>query len=239
MLAIPAIDLMQGDCVQLVGGDPANERVRLRDPRAVVRRWTSLGFQRLHVVDLDAALSNGDNRTLIEEMIQGTEVPVQAGGGIRDDAILARLLGAGAESVVVGTRAIEDPAWLAAACARAPGRLILAADVRGEEVVAGGWTTGTRRPVRDVVARFSDLPLAALLVTAVHREGRMQGPDLALIETVVAASPWPVIASGGIATRQDLVRLADRGAAGAVLGMALYTGALDARETAEEFDRWP
>lgn len=235
MLAIPAIDLRDAHCVQLVGGDYDREAVRLDDPVQVARRWIAGGFARLHVVDLDAATGRGDNRAVIRELLRQADVPVQVGGGVRDDETLSALLGEGADWVVVGTRGIEDPSWLVEQAVRAPGRVILAADVRDRLVVTKGWSTVTRRSIRDVIAECADAPLGGLLVTAVHREGKMEGTDLPLMEEVAGESPWPLIASGGIGSMQDLRNLEDRGVSAVVLGMALYTDALDPRVVAEEF----
>lgn len=235
MLAIPAIDLRDRHCVQLVGGDYAAESVRLDDPVAVARRWAAAGFSRLHVVDLDAATGRGDNRDLVRDLLRQVTLPIQVGGGVRDEAALASLLDDGAEQVIVGTRGIEDPSWLLEQAALAPGRLILAADVRDRMIVSKGWTAGTRLQLADLIADVADAPLAGLLVTAVHKEGKMEGTDLSLVEEAVGSSPWPVIASGGIGSMQDLRNLEDRGVAAVVLGMSLYTEALDARVVAEEF----
>lgn len=235
MLAIPAIDLRDAHCVQLVGGDYDDEAVRLDDPVQVARRWVAAGFTRLHVVDLDAATGRGDNRDLVRELLRHAEVPVQVGGGVRDDELLATLLDEGADQVVVGTRGIEDPSWLVEQAALAPGRIILAADVRDRHLVTRGWGTTSRRTMGDVLAELGEAPLGGLLVTAVHREGRMQGTDLPLMEDVAGDSPWPVIASGGIGSMQDLRNLEERGVAAVVLGLALYTETLDPRVVAEEF----
>jgi phosphoribosylformimino-5-aminoimidazole carboxamide ribotide isomerase len=235
MLAIPAIDLRDGHCVQLVGGDYAKEAVRLDEPLLVAQRWVAAGFSRLHLVDLDAATGRGNNRDLIREIITRSGVPAQVGGGIRDADALNTLLDDGAEHVVVGTRGVEDPEWLAEQAERFPGRIVLAADVNLRKVVTRGWAKETSRDVIDLIRELEHLPLAGLLVTAVHKEGKMQGTDLALMADVVDAAPWPVIASGGVSSMLDLQALEDRGVAAAVLGMALYTDALDARVVAEEY----
>lgn len=235
MLAIPAIDLRDRHCVQLVGGDYQDESVRLDDPVAVARRWAAAGFSRLHVVDLDAATGRGDNRDLVRDILRQVTLPTQVGGGVRDEETLFALLDDGADQVIIGTRGIEDPAWMLEQAAHAPGRLILAADVRDRAVVAKGWTARTALSLADVIAELAAAPLAGLLATAVHKEGRMEGTDLPLIEDAVQSSPWPVIASGGVGSMQDLRNLEDRGVSAVVLGMSLYTDALDARVVAEEF----
>ena len=235
MIAIPAVDLRGGHCVQLVGGDYADERVRLDDPAAVARDWAGLGFGRVHVVDLDAATGRGANNDIIREILRESTVPVQVGGGVRQESQIERLLDDGASWVVIGTRAIEDEDWRNEMANRFPGRLIIAADVRERLVVTRGWAETSRVNVIDFVEELASLPLAGVLVTAVHLEGKMEGTDLPLMEDVAEASAWPVFASGGVSTLEDMRALEHRGLAGAVLGMALYTGVLDARRLAEEF----
>jgi phosphoribosylformimino-5-aminoimidazole carboxamide ribotide isomerase len=236
MLVIPAVDLRGGACVQLVGGEYDAERVRLDDPLGVAREWARVGFRRLHVVDLDAATGRGSNAHVVEEIVRyGNFDEVQVGGGVRDEDAVERLLGYGARAVVVGTRGLEDPDWLAEVAARWPGQIVLAADVRERKIVTRGWTHTLPRNVLDVVEELAGVPLSAIMVTAVHREGQMQGTDLPLMEDVAEAATVPVLASGGVSSVQDLRALADRGVSGAIVGMALYTGALDPRSTAEEF----
>jgi phosphoribosylformimino-5-aminoimidazole carboxamide ribotide isomerase len=157
------------------------------------------------------------------------------GGGVRDADAVERLLGDGARRVVVGTRAVEDLHWLDEVCHQFPGELMVAADVRERRVLTRGWQRTLPRNVLDLIEELNAFPLAGILVTAVHREGQLQGPDLPLMEDAAEASAVPLYASGGVATMNDLRALADRGVAGAVVGMALYTGALDPRQVAEEF----
>lgn len=235
MIAIPAIDLREGCVVQLIGGDFEKERVRLGDPRDVARRWTGYGFGRLHVVDLDAAMQRGDNRGLVRDLLGDATSSVQVGGGVRTSAAVESLLADGADRVIVGTRAIDDPDWLREIADANPGAIVLAADVRDRRVVTHGWTRELPRNILDLIDELAGVPLGGLLVTAVHREGQMAGTDLPLMEDVAEASEWPVLASGGISSMNDLRALEDRGLAGAVLGMALYTGVLDPRVLAEEF----
>jgi len=234
MLAIPAVDLREGACVQLVGGEYDAERVRLADPVAVARRWRAEGFRTLHVVDLDAATGRGDNAVVVAAIL-AVGGDVQVGGGVRDEGAIERLLAHGAARVVVGTRALEDGAWLAHVAARFPGRVVVAVDARDGRVVTHGWARTQDRDVADTVRSLAGLPLAGVLVTAVEREGRLAGPDLELAERAVLACAFPLHASGGIASAEDLRALGARGVAAAVLGMALYTGALDARAVAKEF----
>jgi phosphoribosylformimino-5-aminoimidazole carboxamide ribotide isomerase len=235
MIAIPAIDLREGACVQLVGGSYAHEAVRLDNPIEVARGWLRAGFQRMHLVDLDAATGRGDNASIVRDILEDIPASIQVGGGIRSGDTIERLLQEGASWVVLGTRALEEPEWLAGTASTFPGQLIVAADVRERRIVTRGWTRTLSRSVLDVIEQLNDIPLGGVLVTAVHREGQLAGTDLFLMEDVAELSAHPVIASGGISTVGDLRDLADRGIAAAVIGMALYTGALDARSVAEEF----
>ena len=236
MIAIPAIDLREGACVQLVGGSYADERVRVKDPLDALKRWREHGFKAFHVVDLDAALGKGSNEAAIARLLNHEPgLTFTVGGGVRDTARVEAVLALGASFAVVGTRAIEDTAWLATVAERFPGRVVVAADVRGREVVTRGWTAGSARDIGQVLTALAPLPLGGLLVTAVHKEGQMEGVDLPLMEEVARTSRHPLYASGGVTTVEDLRALGRIGAYGAVIGMALYTGKLEAREVAREF----
>ena len=235
MIAIPAVDLRDGACVQLVGGSFAQEKVRLENPVEVARSWEHYGFHRLHVVDLDAATGRGSNISVVRSLLFDSSIPIQVGGGVRSGELVEELLEAGAAQVIVGTRAIEEPEWLAELASRHPGEIIVACDVRERRVTTRGWAHTLPLDILDVVDELNALPLGGLLVTAVHREGQMQGTDLPLMEDVAEASHFPVFASGGVATMQDLRALEHRGMAGVVIGMALYTGALDPIVVAGEF----
>lgn len=235
MIVIPAVDVREGACVQLVGGSYEQERVRLPNAPAVAREWIDAGFKRLHVVDLDAATGSGSNLPIVEEILRDSRIPVQVGGGIRSTEAVEQLFRAGADRVVVGTRALEDPDWLADLASMYPGVIIVATDVRERRVVTRGWVRTLPHDILDVVEELNPLPLGGLLVTAVHAEGQMRGTDLALMEDVAESANAPVIASGGITTMAELRALDYRGLSGAVIGMALYTGALDARSVVQEF----
>jgi phosphoribosylformimino-5-aminoimidazole carboxamide ribotide isomerase len=235
MIAIPAVDLRDGACVQLVGGSYAEERVRLGNPMDVVRSWEHYGVQRLHLVDLDAATGRGSNFPLIRDILADATVSEQVGGGVRTDERVEELLAAGASRVIVGTRALEEHDWLAELAQRHPGEIIVACDVRERHVTTRGWAHTLPVDILDVVDELNGLPLAGLLVTAVHREGQLRGTDLPLMEDVAEASAFPVYASGGVTSVADLRALEHRGIAGAVIGMALYTGALDPVVLAGEF----
>ena len=236
MQVIPAVDLREGKCVQLIGGSYDAERVRFDDPAAVASGWTSRGFTRLHVVDLDAATGRGSNRQIIHQIIDPFTTETQIGGGLRTTEDVAEILDGGADRVVLGSRAVTDQAWLETVAMKYPGRVLVALDLRGRRVVTHGWSEELDRPWEQIVAGLNTLPLAGVVLTAVHREGLMGGTDISLVESVIAASTLPVQAAGGIGTMENLRVLARCGAAGAILGMALYTGAINPEELAEEFD---
>jgi phosphoribosylformimino-5-aminoimidazole carboxamide ribotide isomerase len=233
--ALPAIDLREGACVQLVGGRYDDERVRLPDPLEASQRWADAGLRVQHIVDLDAAVGRGSNSAVVARLASQKGVEIQVGGGVRDDAAIEALLSLGVARVVVGTRAVEDEKWLVEASERFPRRLILAADVLGRKVVTRGWQTTTALSLDALLDRVAGLPLAGILVTAVHVEGQLAGTDLSLMRDAVAASTAPLIASGGVTTMEDLRQLEAAGVSAAVVGMALYTGRLDPLALAKEF----
>jgi phosphoribosylformimino-5-aminoimidazole carboxamide ribotide isomerase len=235
--AIPAVDLRGGRCVQWVGGRPEEERVSLPDPVAVARDWRGLGFRILHVVDLDAALGEGDNLGVIQEIARRAPGELQVGGGIRDVERAAQVLEAGADRIIVGTRAVDDPEWLAQLAGAYPGKVAVAADMKDGQVLRKGWTESAGLEVEAFLRTLAPLPLAGVLCTDVGREGRVQGIDRDQVARVLDGSFHPVWISGGVTTMEELRWLAEQGAAGAVLGMALYQGALDANQVAKEFGR--
>lgn len=235
MIAIPAVDLKGGRVVQLVGGLPEQERVSLPEPVGVAEQWVENGFAALHVIDLDAALGSGRNSTVIRDILEAVDVPVQVGGGVRDDDAVDALIAAGAARVIVGTQAIADPAWLRRIAERHPGRIVLAADARDRRIVTHGWTKQTAVEALDLVVQLDDVPLAAVLVTDVSREGAMAGADVVFFESLVTACAHPLMAAGGVTSEADLAALAGVDVAAAILGMALYTEALDAPTIARSY----
>lgn len=235
MIAAPAVDLKGGRCVQLVGGRPDDVRVSLPDPVAAAERWHALGFGTLHVVDLDAALGSGDNLEVILDVIRATPAETQVGGGVRDEARAEALLQAGADRVVVGTRALDDPEWLAGLARAHPGRVMVAIDTKDGRILRKGWTEESPLALATYLPGLEPLALAGILSTNVGREGRLEGIDRDEAGHVIALSPHPVWASGGVTTEEELEYLDTAGAAGVVLGMALYTETLNPSDVAA---RW-
>lgn len=236
-----AVDISQGRCVRLLQGRFGSETVYSDDPVEVALGFCSAGARWLHVVDLDGAKTGiPANRELVLEVVRRASCPVQAGGGMRTQADVEDVLAAGANRVVLGTVALEDPAALRLACARYGGRLAVSLDARGGELASHGWTVGTGVPVLDAVAGFEDMGVSMFVYTDTARDGTMTGPDLDGLKRVAGATRLPVVASGGISSRADLeavARLRPRGISGAIVGRALYEhrfGIADANRWADD-----
>jgi phosphoribosylformimino-5-aminoimidazole carboxamide ribotide isomerase len=229
MIVIPAIDVRGGRCVRLREGRAEAETVFAEDPVAMAARWVDLGAERLHVVDLDGALGSPRQTALVRRIIEtAAPVPVEVGGGLRDDAAVEEMLGAGARWLVLGTRAALDPAFLGRVCRRHPERIIVAVDGRGPQVAVKGWTEVIDVTVADLGRRARSAGATALLYTDVSRDGTELGPNVPDTEALAAAVGLPILASGGVASIADLQRLAAiPGVLGTVVGRALYTGAID------------
>ena len=230
MIVTPAVDLRDGKCVQLVGGSYERQLVQLDDPVAAAGEWAELGFSMLHVVDLDAATGRGSNTEIVHEILHSTSGITQVGGGLRRTTSVEDMLLSGADRVVVGTRAIEDERWLEEIASAFPSKVVVALDVKEREIVAHGWQEGTGKSIDAQIAGLEALPLAGVLVTAVHREGLMRGPDVSLMKEITGLTSIPIQASGGVATLADLEVLKDAGVAATVVGMALYTRQIDPRQ---------
>ncbi len=238
MLIIPAIDLRAGKCVRLRQGDYEQETIFSDDPVAVARRWVERGARRLHLVDLDGARDGKPtNGAAVREIAQTCGVPCQLGGGLRTDETIADALSWGVQYVVVGTRAAQDPAWLAVICERFQRRIFLGIDARQGQVATEGWKTTTELPALELAKRCMNLPLAGLIYTDIDRDGMLSGANIEAYAQLVAALPLPVIASGGVTTREDIRRLFEVGASGCIVGRALYEGRLDLRELVDEFSQ--
>lgn len=228
----PAIDLRGGQCVRLYQGDFALETVYGEDPVAQARLFADAGAPWIHVVDLDAARTGEPvNRPVIAAIAAAVSVPIQTGGGVRDDASARALLDAGVARVVVGTAALDDPGWARSLAEREPGRVALGLDVRGREVAVRGWVEGSGRHLAEVAAEFDDAGFAALIVTQINVDGAGTGPDVDLYAELLETMETDVIASGGVGRADHLRTLASFGEegtplAGVIVGKALYDGSL-------------
>ena len=222
MLIIPAVDMLDGQVVQLVGGEIGSEQLKIPDPFETAMSWVSKGAEYLHLVDLDAAFEKGNNLDSIENIACRSGVPVEAGGGIRSEETVDRLIKAGVDRVVVGTKAIKEPKWLEHISLKYPGRIALAMDTRGDKIAVKGWQESATITVKNMFQLIEDLPLAAVLNTNVDVEGRKKGIDEHQAREFISACPHKVIASGGVTERKDAEILKDLGAFAAVVGLALY-----------------
>lgn len=232
----PAIDLRAGRCVRLVEGDFGQETVYGHDPVAVAESFAAAGARWIHVVDLDAARTGeAVNRPVVSRVaaaVAGGGVRVQAGGGVRslDDA--AQLVDSGVARVVIGTAAVENPDLVARAAGRWPGQVAVGLDHRGGEVRLRGWTEGAGRSVAELVPEAVTAGAAAVIVTDISRDGRLAGPDVEGLSALAATTGAPIIASGGVASLEDVRVLGGvAGLVGVIAGKAIYEGRLDVAKT--------
>jgi phosphoribosylformimino-5-aminoimidazole carboxamide ribotide isomerase len=228
VLILPAIDLRGGRCVRLRQGDYDQETVFGDDPAAMARRWVDQGATFLHLVDLDGArVGHSVNGASVCRIVEAAGVPCQLGGGLRNEADIEQALGWGIHRVVLGTRALQDPAWCEAVSHRFPGRVALGIDARQGRVATEGWRHTSERSALDLARRCDGWPLAALIYTDISRDGMLEGPNVEATAELAAAVTVPVIASGGVTTLADVAHLARCGLAGCIIGRALYEGHID------------
>ena len=227
---VPAVDVQDGQVVQLVGGERGTGR-QYGDPVAAARRWVEAGARTLHLVDLDGAFEGErENADAIEAVVDTVDIDVQLGGGIRTAAGTAALLDAGVDRVILGTAAVENPDIVAEISDDHPGTVLVSLDASDGEVVVSGWTEGTGLDPAAAAARYEDLGAAGILFTDVDVEGRLDGVRTGPVARVVDAVDIPVVASGGVATLEDIRALDAAGAAAVVVGSALYEGAFTLEE---------
>lgn len=223
----PAIDLRGGRCVRLLQGDYDRETVFGDDPVAMVERFRAGGSRRLHVVDLDGAKAGSPvQAALIGRMVRAAGMPVQLGGGIRSLEAACAYAEAGVQRLVVGSVAIEQPDLLEALAATLPGQIVLGLDARDGLVATRGWLETSRLAAVAVACRYERLPLAAIVYTDIAKDGMMAGPNLPALREMIDAVGLPVVASGGISSADDIRAVAACGAAGCIVGRALYDGAV-------------
>lgn len=223
----PAIDLRGGKCVRLKQGDYGRETVFGEDPAAMAQHWCQQGARRMHLVDLDGARDGRPgNLESVRAILAAAKIPCELGGGIRNDETIEELLDLGLTRLVVGTLALKEPDWFRQMCMRFPGRLVLGIDARGGRVATDGWLQTSDVPAVDMARQFAESPLAAIVYTDIATDGMLTGPNVAAMAEMQAAVSVPVVASGGVSRRDDVVRLAEAGLAGCIIGRALYEGTL-------------
>ena len=233
---IPAIDLRGGRCVRLLQGRLEDETVFSEDPVATARGWQAQGARRLHVVDLDGAFGGRPAQTdIIRAVIAALGIPVQVGGGLRDAPAVQGVLDAGARWAVVGTRAALDPAFLGEICEAFPGRIIVSVDASDGKVAVDGWKRVLELEATDLARDAAAAGAAAVLYTDIARDGTERGPNIWSTEAVARAAGIPVLASGGVGSLDDIRQLVTiPGVEGAIVGRALYSGAVDLRRALTE-----
>jgi len=244
MHIFPAIDLRQDSagrcrCVRLLQGRADAETAFSDDPPAVARRWHNARAQWLHVVDLDGAFrGHSVNAETIRRIAATVDINIQVGGGVRDEAAAETLLDdVGIRRVVVGTRALADPDWVAELCRRYPGRIVGGIDARDGRVAVDGWTRDAGCDAAAAARRLAECGVAAIVFTDIATDGMLTGPNLAATRDLAAELDVPVIASGGVSSLDDVRRLAELPLEGIIIGKALYTGAIDLAQAVALVDR--
>ncbi len=232
MFIIPAIDLKDGQCVRLQQGRKEAVTVYSANPGATAKKWESYGAKVLHVVDLDGAFSGSQkNRDKILDIRKAVKMTIEVGGGIRDISTVDWLVSAGIDRVILGTAAIEDPAFMLDACRKFPGKILVGIDAKDGKVAVRGWEEVSSMDSLELARRVETVGAAGIIYTDISRDGMLTGPNLPALEEMVKAVHAPVIASGGIAAIDDVKNLlAIKGLWGAITGKAIYSGSLDLKE---------
>ncbi len=242
MIVIPAIDLKQGKCVRLKQGLMDESTVFSDDPVAMAGKWVKQGCQRLHLVDLDGAFAGQPvNADVIEDICASyPDTPVQIGGGIRTVETAEAYLEAGASYVIIGTQAVKKPEFVTELCIEFPDSVIVGIDARDGKVAIQGWAEGSDQNAEDLAKQFEDDGVHAIVYTDISRDGMMQGVNVQATARLAEAVELPIIASGGVASMDDIHRLAevrDSGIAGVIVGRALYEGTIDLTEALNWLDK--
>jgi len=234
MQIIPALDLKDGRCVRLSQGRMDQETIYSEDPVQMAKHWESKGAERLHLVDLNGAVTGEPvHRRFIDTIVKSLRIPVEVGGGIRDLPTIESYLSAGVGWVVLGTVAFRDPGLLKEACRQFPGRIILAIDAKRGKVAIQGWNEVVAFEAQGLAKQFESIGLAALIYTDIERDGMETGLNREMTRALARLTSIPVIASGGVSTLEDIRRLKELepdGVIGVIVGRALYNGRLDFEE---------
>ncbi len=243
MLVIPAIDLKDGHCVRLKQGRMEDDTVFSTDPVAMAERWIKAGARRLHIVDLNGAFAGKPvNAEVIHQIVETyPDIPIQVGGGIRDEETIQAYLEAGVQYVIIGTQAVQTPHFVTEACLGFPGHIIVGLDARDGKVATEGWSKLSHHTAIDMAQRFEQDGVEAIVFTDISRDGMLQGVNVESTVALARSIDIPVIASGGITTIDDikgLCEVAEEGIMGAITGRAIYEGSLDlaqAQKLADSF----
>jgi phosphoribosylformimino-5-aminoimidazole carboxamide ribotide isomerase len=217
-----------GRCVRLKQGDYAKETIFSDDPVAMAQKWAALGAKTLHLVDLDGAKAGHPvNGPVIQKIVKSCGVPCQLGGGIRTEEDISQALSWGLSRVVIGTRALQDPAWVRQMAQEYPQRIVLGLDARDGKIATHGWLETSNSSFLELAQEFANWPLGAIVYTDISRDGMLSGPNVESLAELARAVPLPVIASGGVTTLENVRQLLTHKLAGCIIGRALYEGQLD------------
>ncbi len=234
MIIIPAVDIKDGRCVRLHQGRKDAETIYSDDPVQMAKKWESQGAELIHVIDLDGAFQqHPQNSDAIKKTVEQLDIPVQVGGGIRNEKTIRQYIEIGVERVIIGTEAIKNPKLVKKACKAFPEQIVVAIDARRGMVAVEGWTQTTPMKAIDLAKRFEDCGVAAINFTDIDRDGMQTGPNIEETRRIAEAISIPVIASGGVSTIDDiknLLPLNAMGISGIIIGKALYSGSLDLKE---------
>ena len=234
MIIIPAVDIKNGKCVRLAQGRKEDETVFSDDPAAMALKWAQAGAELIHVVDLDGAFDQKPrNIDAIKKILQTVDTPIQLGGGIREEQTVRVFLDMGVGRVIIGTEAIKNPEFVEQSARRYPGRIVVGIDARDGRVAIEGWTETTRIKAVDLAKKFENCGVAAINFTDIYRDGMQTGPNIEETRRLAQAVNIPVVASGGVATIEDIKNLFPLeafGVIGVITGKALYSGTLDFKE---------
>ncbi|MEK7313049.1 MAG: 1-(5-phosphoribosyl)-5-[(5-phosphoribosylamino)methylideneamino]imidazole-4-carboxamide isomerase [Deltaproteobacteria bacterium] len=233
MIIIPAIDIKQGRCVRLCQGVMSDETEYSKDPSDVAKRWADSGAELIHIVDLDAAIEGTPkNLSTIEKIASSIAVPLQIGGGIRNEETAERYLDIkGVMRVILGTLALSEPKTIESLARRYPGRIAIGIDAKDGFVAIKGWVEVTKTKAIDLAKKFEGMGVAAIIYTDISRDGMLTGPNVEATKKLIDTIKIPVIASGGVSKIDDITALKKIKATGAIVGKALYSGAIDLKES--------
>jgi phosphoribosylformimino-5-aminoimidazole carboxamide ribotide isomerase len=237
MDVIPAIDLLNGNCVRLYQGDYEQSRTFSENPVEVALKWESQGATRLHLVDLDGAKEGKPvNYPVIEAITQAISIPVQVGGGLRDQGRVQQLLQLGVDRAILGTAAVENPDLVSQLCQDFPGQIIIGIDARNGKVATRGWLETSEVNAVDLAQAMAQRGASAIIYTDIHRDGTLSGPNLDALRELAQSIDIPIIASGGVSSLTDLLSLLalePQGVTGVIIGRAIYTGDVELSEAVQ------
>ncbi len=237
MIIIPAVDIKDGKCVRLKQGRLDKETVFAEDPSAVAQKWADAGARLIHVIDLDGAFAKCPQNTVaIQKILERIQVPIQVGGGIRNQETIEKYLNMGVKRVILGTEAVRQAKLVNEACRHFPNQIVLGLDARNGYVAIDGWIHTTRVRAIELAKQFESSGLAAINFTDIHRDGMQSGLNIKEIQSLAEAIDVPVVASGGVSTIDDLRKLLPLesiGVIGVIVGKALYSGTLDFKAASE------